>query len=299
MNFDLGSGELALRDAIRELCSREFPVRRGFDRAGWKQLADAGVFSLRLTDGAGLGMTEAVIVFEELGRALVAGPLVATHLAAGILEGASSGERVVTILDGDLAAYPDDADVLLVLGPEHAYAIEQFDAEPRAPLDPFTPVGRIGPGVAGSRIDADPVQLQGLGAALTAALSSGIASRAVELAVDYAKQRVQFDKPIGSFQAVKHMCADMFVRAEVARAAVDAAGVSLDEHDPDVAQAVTGAKLLASEAAIANSKSCIQVFGGMGFTWEVDAHLYLKRAAVLATQFGGVDHQAELAASRL
>jgi alkylation response protein AidB-like acyl-CoA dehydrogenase len=89
------------------------------------------------------------------------------------------------------------------------------------------------------------------------------------------------------------------VRAEVARAAVDAAGVMLDEHHDDVAQAVTGAKLLASEAAIANAKTCIQVFGGMGFTWEIDVHLYLKRAAVLATQFGGVDRQAELAAGRL
>jgi len=293
MNFDLGSDELALRDAIRELCSREFSVRRGFDRAGWKQLADAGVFSLRLTDGAGLGMTEAVIVFEELGRALVAGPLVATHLAAGLIDA-----EVVTIVDGDIATYPE-SDVLLQIGPDHVYAIEQFTSTPLEPLDPFTPVGRIGPGVAGSRLDVDANQLQGLGAALTAALSSGIASRTVELAVDYAKQRVQFDKPIGSFQAVKHICADMFVRAEVARAAVDAAGVSLDEHSDDVAQAVTAAKLLASEAAIANSKSCIQVFGGMGFTWEVDAHLYLKRAAVLATQFGGVDHQAELAASRL
>lgn len=300
MNFDLGSDELALRDGVRELCAREFPVRRGFDRAGWKTLADAGVFSLRTSDGAGLGMTEAVIVFEELGRALVAGPLVATHLVAGLLDGASSGECVVTLLEGDHCTYPDDADVLLVLGPENAYAIEQFEAETLTPLDPFTPVGAIAAGgVAGSRIAVDASQLQGLGAALTAALSSGIASRTVELAVDYAKERVQFDKPIGSFQAVKHLCADMFVRAEVARAAVDAAGVLLDEHDPGVAQAVTSAKLLASEAAIANAKSCIQIFGGMGFTWEVDVHLYLKRAAVLATQFGGVDRQAELAAAAL
>ncbi len=293
MNFDLGSDELALRDAIRELCTREFPVRRRFDRAGWKQLADAGVFSLRQSHGAGLGMTESVIVFEELGRALVAGPLVATHLAAGLFDA-----DVVTCLDGDIATYPE-ADVLLQMGGEYVYAIEQFDFTPLEPLDPLTPVGRVGPGVAGSRLDVDPRQLQGLGAALTAALSSGIASRTVELAVEYAKERTQFDKPIGSFQAVKHMCADMFVRAEVARAAIDAAGVMLDEHHDDVARAVTGAKLLASEAAIANCKTCIQVFGGMGFTWEVDVHLYLKRAAVLATQFGGVDHQAELAASRI
>jgi alkylation response protein AidB-like acyl-CoA dehydrogenase len=298
MNFDLGSDELALRDAIRELCACELPLRRGFDRAGWRRLAEAGVFSLRLADGAGLGMTEAVIVFEELGRALVAGPLVATHLAAGLVEGAATGERVVTLVGGDVATYPE-SDVLLALGPGSVYAIERFEAVPREGLDPLTPIGEIRPQVEGTRISGDPAELQRVGAALTAALSSGIASRTVELAVDYAKRRTQFDKPIGSFQAVKHMCADMFVRAEVARAAVDAAGVMLDERAEDVAQAVTGAKLLASEAAVANAKTCVQVFGGMGFTWEVDVHLYLKRAAVLATQFGGVDHQAELAASRL
>lgn len=299
MNFDLGPDETALRDAIRELCAREFPVRRAFDREGWKQLADAGVFSLRLADGAGLGMTEAVIVFEELGRAMVCGPLVASHIAAGVIDGAATGDRVVTILAGDIATYPDDSDVVLILGVEHAYVVERFEATPRNGLDPLTPIGELRADVSGVRIDADPKTLQGLGAALTAALSSGIASRTVELAVDYAKQRVQFNKPIGSFQAVKHLCADMFVRAEVARAAVDAAGVGLDEHDPDVASAVTAAKLIASEAAVANAKSCVQIFGGMGFTWEVDAHLYLKRAALLATQFGGVDEQAELAAARL
>jgi alkylation response protein AidB-like acyl-CoA dehydrogenase len=94
----------------------------------------------------------------------------------------------------------------------------------------------------------------------------------------------------------------MLVRAEVARSAVDAAGVMLDDRDAEpgaVRSAVHSAKLLASEYAIANAKTCIQVHGGMGFTWEVDAHLYLKRAAVLATRFGGVDRQAELVAASL
>jgi alkylation response protein AidB-like acyl-CoA dehydrogenase len=296
VNFDLDPDEIALRDAIRELCAREVDVRRGFDRGVWKKLADAGVFSMRLEGG---GMTEAVIVFEELGRALVSGPLVATHLAAGLVDGAASGDRVVTTIEGDRATYPDEADAALLFSPQHVYLVEQFHATSKTPLDPLTPVGTVAPDVSGEHLQAHASQLQGLGACLTAALSSGIASKTVELAVAYARERVQFDKPIGSFQAVKHLCADMFVRAEVARAAVDAAGVLLDEHSPDVATAVTNAKLIASEAAVANAKTCIQIHGGMGFTWEVDVHLYLKRAAVLATQFGGVDHQAELAASRL
>jgi alkylation response protein AidB-like acyl-CoA dehydrogenase len=170
------------------------------------------------------------------------------------------------------------------------------DVVPVEPLDPLTPIGRATATPTG-RPAGDGVYLEG--ATLTAALSSGIASRTVELAVAYAKQRQQFDKPIGSFQAVKHMCADMLVRAEVARSAVDAAGVLLDDPDTDATLAVHTAKLLASEYAIQNAKTCIQVHGGMGFTWEVDVHLFLKRAAVLATRFGGIDAHAELVASSL
>jgi alkylation response protein AidB-like acyl-CoA dehydrogenase len=118
--------------------------------------------------------------------------------------------------------------------------------------------------------------------------------------VAYAKERHQFGKPIGSFQAVKHLCADMLVRADVARAAVHAAACLADA--PDVAReeaetagcsprqlhtrSVAGAKLLSDEAALANVRESIQVHGGMGFTWEVPLHLHLKRARVLSTSFG-------------
>ena len=126
------------------------------------------------------------------------------------------------------------------------------------------------------------------------------AEATTELAVAYAKERHQFDRPIGSFQAVKHLLADMVVRAEVARAAVYAAGVTLD--DPlvgDAARAVATAKFMAGEAARQNGKACVQVHGGMGFTWEVDAHLYLKRAWVLDAAFGSVDDHALAIADRL
>ena len=304
MNFDLGPDEIALRDGIRELCARRFPierVREGFDRDGWRTLAEAGVFSLRLSEdggGVGLGMTEAVIVFQELGRALLPGPLVATHVAAGFVEGAATCETVVTVIDGPLVEFGAESDVALLLS-GHVYVVDDVVGEPADGLDPLTPVLRVGPQISGSRAGGDASRMRSEAAALTAALSSGIASRTVELAVEYAKERRQFDKPIGSFQAVKHICADMLVRAEIARAAVDAAGVLLDENDPDASRAVASAKLLASEAGIANGKSCIQVHGGMGFTWEVDAHLYLKRAAVLATQFGGMDVHADAVASAL
>ncbi|MEX2538598.1 MAG: acyl-CoA dehydrogenase family protein [Actinomycetota bacterium] len=314
MNFDLGPDELALRDGIRDLCTGRFPmerVRKGFDRVGWRELAEAGVFSLRLPDsegGVGLGMTEAVIVFEELGRALVPGPLVATHLAAGLVDGAATGEKVVTLVElradeglPSLIEHGSDADAVLVFeGDRVAVSDGCPDGESIPSLDPLTPILSNPAGLAGSRsTDAHVEQLRREGAVLTAALSSGIASKLVDLAVAYANERQQFDRPIGSFQAVKHMCADMLVRAEVARSAVDAAGVLLDEDAPDAARAVSTAKILASEAAMANGKTCVQVHGGMGFTWEVDVHLYLKRAAVLATQFESADVHAEAMAALL
>jgi alkylation response protein AidB-like acyl-CoA dehydrogenase len=138
------------------------------------------------------------------------------------------------------------------------------------------------------------------GAVLTAALQVGMAQWACDLAVGYAKERVQFGRPIGGFQAVKHLCADMAVRAEVARCAVQAAAVTVDQADVgDADVAAAGAKLLADGAAVTNGRSCIQVHGGMGFTWEVPAHLAYKRARVLATQFGGEDALAEALADAL
>jgi alkylation response protein AidB-like acyl-CoA dehydrogenase len=149
------------------------------------------------------------------------------------------------------------------------------------------------------------------GALLTAALQVGHAAAVLDLAVAYAKERRQFGQPIGSFQAIKHMCADMLVRAEVARAAVHAAACLADA--PDVAateaavagctedqlleRSVSGAKVLADEAAVANARAAIQVHGGMGFTWEVPLHLHLKRSRVLATTFGApAERAAALAA---
>ncbi len=122
----------------------------------------------------------------------------------------------------------------------------------------------------------------------------GIAEATLELANTYAKQREQFGRPIGSFQAVKHMLADMFVRTEVARAAVYAAAATLD--DPavgSVPRAVSSAVVTADQAAHENSSTCIQVHGGMGYTWESPAHYYMKRSWVLGTQFGDREEHCE------
>jgi alkylation response protein AidB-like acyl-CoA dehydrogenase len=114
-----------------------------------------------------------------------------------------------------------------------------------------------------------------------------------EIATEYAKKREQFDRPIGSFQAIKHILADCYTRQELARVAAYAAGATLD--DPSVGsveRAVATAKLIAGDAAMKNARACVQVHGGMGYTWEIPAHYYLKRAIVLENSFGDVHEHA-------
>jgi len=317
MDFTLTSDQEALQEAVRKLCEGRFPMERvraladvgGVDRSLWRELADAGVFSLRLPEddgGAGLKMAEAALVFEELGRALVPGPLVWTHLAAGVIPGAAEGETVVGGLQRQdepfLVEYPDAIDVLLAVDDDGLWQVDRsrLSARPVSwPLDPLTPVHVAGVLLRGERrgVPGDAVRWGLEGAVLTAAFLLGMAAVLTEKSVDFAKERQQFDKPIGSFQAIKHLLADMFVRAEVARAAVYAAAVNLDEPAlGPPARAVAGAKLLAGEAATVNAKTATQVHGGMGFTWEVDVHLYLKRAWLLDTHFGSIeDHARHLA----
>ena len=176
-------------------------------------------------------------------------------------------------------------------------------AEPVArPLDPLTPLHRVVDLPQGERLAGAERRQPGAarGPRWPRRCSLGMAARTTELAVAYAGEREQFGKPIGSFQAVKHLCADMLTRAEVARGVVYAAGVTLDGRGvDDVDRLVAAAKITAGDAAKANAKSCIQVHGGMGFTWEVDAHLFLKRAIVLDTVFGSVDDHAEAVAVTL
>jgi alkylation response protein AidB-like acyl-CoA dehydrogenase len=325
VDFELSELQTDLAEGIQRLCKGRFPLEtiRRFegaeqvvDRDGWLALGEAGVFGLCLAEeagGAGLGLAEAAVVFEELGRSLVPGPLVATHLAAGLVDGAADGTAVVGLVERphageiipviveDLA----DLDVLLVVSDEGVSSVEPsaLDATRLTrPLDPLTPVWSLTSLSAGTPVAGPEVAAwwRRDGTVLTAALQIGSAAWLTDLAVEYAKARQQFGRPIGSFQAVKHLCADMAVRAEVARSAVHAAAVTVDQ--PEVGDAViaaAGAKLLADEAALANGRSCIQVHGGMGFTWEVPAHLAYKRARVLATQFGTDSQLAEALADSL
>ncbi|MBY0400158.1 acyl-CoA dehydrogenase, partial [Myxococcota bacterium] len=292
----------------------------GFGAELWTELEELGVFGLRAAgaagaasaeDGARSGLAEAGLVFEELGRCLAPGPLVFSHLAASLLPAAGNAGRVVTGLDlaGDGAASSSfllehlaAADAVLLLRPDGVYQVAPRAIDARAieaPLDPFTPLHRAmslptGECIAGG---AAAARMRLEGTVLTSALLLGIAEATLSLATRHAGERRQFDRPIGSFQAIKHLLADCYVRQELARASVYAAGVLLDESgdaaDSEALRAVAAGKLIAGEAAMKNSRTCIQVLGGMGFTWESPAHYYLKRTWVLEQAFGTSARQAE------
>jgi alkylation response protein AidB-like acyl-CoA dehydrogenase len=323
MDFRVTEDQQALQEGIRTFCVgrvsidqiRELETTGGFDAELWKELAEMGIFGLRLPEsegGVGLGYAEAVLVFEELGRALVPGPVVWTHLAAGIIDGAADGSTVVGGLDlcdgasgPHLVEHLDHLDVLLVLRADGVARIDpnSLGGKPvETPLDPLTPVHAVTVIPEGETI-ADAATSERLrleGAALAAAALLGIAEQSQVLATAYAKEREQFNRVIGSFQAVKHILADCVVRQESARAAVYAAGATLDDPGVgDVERAVRGAKLVAGEAAWKNSRASIQVHGGMGYTWEIAAHYFLKRAWVLESVFGSVEEHADALAEKV
>ncbi|UFR03887.1 acyl-CoA/acyl-ACP dehydrogenase [Streptomyces sp. Go40/10] len=333
MRFRLTDDQAALRAGVRELLERRFgrqALRAAVDAPGrldrvlWRALGEAGFFALRLPEadgGVGLGLPEAVLAFEEAGRALLPGPLLATHLAAGTVPGAASGETVVAAVDGELVEWLDAADA--VRG-DASGAVALRSVDPLTPLHRVTvppgaaavPPGPIAVPPSPEAVPTGPVAVppdavsvptgpvtvppdpvaappDPVAVLLTAAEQLGTAGRVCELAVEHARARQQFGRPIGAFQAVQHLCADLLVRAETARAAVYAAAVTADPVD------IAAARLLADEAAVQGARDCLQVHGGMGFTWEADVHLHLKRAWVRARRGGGSAHGAELLAAAL
>ena len=322
MDFALTADQEALDALVREFGARRHPVEGlaaldgiGTDRAAWRALADLGVLSLRLPDsagGLGLGWVETVVVLEALGHHLVPGPLVWSTLLAPHVPGVADGSVVVTGVERGpgplLVEHPALADRVVVLDDDGLWvgdaavccdlaapALEPFDPlTPVAPLVATPPDRWLGPeAVAGLRRD---------GALAAAALLVGLADRALVAARDHAREREQFDQPIGAFQAVQHLLADMYVRVMLARSATLAAAALLDDPsadpnaDPnadDRTAAVRAAKVVAGEAARANTRACVQVHGGMGFTWEMVPHYLLKRAWVHEHAFGTTAEHAE------
>ncbi|HVL97418.1 MAG TPA: acyl-CoA dehydrogenase family protein [Solirubrobacteraceae bacterium] len=303
MNFDLDDDQKDIQRTAREfLAARYRPeeVRRlaledarGFTDEQWREMAGLGWPGLALPEevgGSGLGMIELAVVAEELGHALAPTPLQATWVAGFLLQAAGETEWLARLADGSargaapvdaggdalLVPQADAADVLVTA--DRAIGAGAFSARPLESLDPtrrmfevrVTGEGASLPGAIDGGLDRVLV--------MVAAESVGIAQRCLEMSVEYAKERKQFDRPIGSFQAVSHQCAQMLLETENARALVYNAAWAL-EHDPQQAPLATAmAKAYASDAGVRCAELAIQVHGGIGMTWEHDLHFFLKRA---------------------
>ena len=321
MDLDPSDDQRELQEMIRRFSLDRFPADTvrdfaapgHFDRTAWRELAELGTFGIALPEsdgGVGLRWVDTVLVHEALGGALTPGPLLAATLAAGLVPGVLEGAVVPAVVErpnhgSALVEHLSVADVLLVVDAEGVSSIDPatLDAVLLAePTDPATSVSLVRSLPTGTRIaDADvAARWRVLGSLLASAQLVGNAEGSTALAVAYANEREQFGRLIGSFQGLKHLLDDCCARTEVARSALWAAGVLVDEPEAgDLRRAVAGARVLAGRAAAENGKTCVQVHGGMGFTWEVDAHLFLKRAWVLETAFGSVDEAAEIVAASL
>ena len=233
-------------------------------------------------------------------------------LAAPLVDGAGTGEVLVggvaaSALEGGsvVVEYAADLDMVIVLGQDAvvAHPVGGLPAPATLePLDPLTPVGQFAD-LAGGELVGDAAaaaRVRLLGTVLSAALLAGIASRALEVARCHALERRQFGAPIGSFQAVKHLLADMYVRGTLAQSATyAAAALAQDPDGGDPLRAAASAKLLAADAAITNASTAVQILGGMGFTWDMLPHYLLKRAWVLEQGFGSADEHAQQLGSSL
>jgi alkylation response protein AidB-like acyl-CoA dehydrogenase len=322
MDFDLSDDQIALRDGARELLDRlAAPARvrthvgsdAAYDAALWAAMAEQGWLGIEIDEtrgGVGLGAVEVAVLCEELGRHLAPVPFVSTVLAIDAFAAAGDDEWVDRLVAGDALAcvawdpgapvpYAPSAHVAVVITEDGVYAIDQPERPARQPaMDLTRELGWLAfdPGRARKLGDADArARLVDRGATFTAADLLGSASRALDLSVQYAKDRVQFDRPIGSFQAVKHRCADMLVDVEGMRSTVYWAAWCVGAGDDEAHVAASTAKTWCSDASRRVMSSALQVHGGIGFTWEHDLHFFMKRAQLDQLTFGDATyHRARL-----
>ena len=317
MNFDFTDDQQAIKSTARELLAarfkpekvRELAEQGVYDDALWREMAELGwpgIFIGERHGGQGLGVVELVILMEELGYALAPSPFF-SNAAAGLviqhcgtdeqrerwLPGIASGESrgTVGVLVGGAAPLVPDADTaeVIVLVDGSAGTVLEASATERTPVDTIDSTRRF------SRVEAagagEPLgENAGAGtdriAVALAAELTGVAQRTMEMAVDYARERKQFDRPIGVNQAVSHRCAQMLLEVEGARSATYYAAWAADHEPPALSLAASMAKAYASDTGFRVPASALQVHGGIGFTWEHDLHFFLKRGKTDGALFG-------------
>ena len=338
MNFDLSEDQQVIKRTAREFLGARYRMEevrrlateeeRGFTDAQWEEIVGLGWPELAVRE-SGFGVVELAVVAEELGYALAPTPLQSTWAAALLLDAAGEAGRLDGGRRGTVAQWDEDtdgapdrsslgedlhgvkiavpdaaaADVLVVTAAEGRHFVVDpgdVEIEPVETLDTTRRLYTV-------RLDgpaAEELTGEDLGrawhaiAVMTTAESVGLAQRAMEMAVEYAKDRTQFERPIGTYQAVSHACAQMLLEVEGARSAVLWAAWALD-HEPETAAVATNvAKAYASDCGARVTASALQVHGGIGFTWEHDLHFFLKRAQANAHAYGDARwHRDELAAA--
>src|SRR5436190_5667449 len=316
MTLGLSDDHVALHDTARRWCAQHCPAsvpRALLDDAPetlppfWDELAALGWLGLHLAEdvgGSGYGLPELAVVLEELGRACAPGPFLPTVLASAAIDRLGDDETRRALLPGladgstrGAVAFSEPvlganlAELLLLPADGGWDVVRASDVTiaPRRNLDDTRRVADVGRGSAAAiahLADPDGRVVRELAVVLLAAECAGGAAWCVDTAAEYAQVREQFGRPIGQFQGVKHRCADMLLAREQARAvAWDAARPADSDDEHSLTAAVAGA--LAPEAFYKCAKDCVQVLGGIGFTWEHDAHLYLKRATAIRALTGG------------
>jgi len=323
MDFNLAEQQTLLFEAARTLLDETctLPQLRqlldkgeAIDPARWQALAENGLSAVLLPESAG-GMGLAAQDFIEIARhcghvalpepliehAAIAAPLLAAIAPDHpLLAQAARGEAVLAIGHpcNPFINHADSASALLLHHQGEVHLLQPSDVQLtyQPGIDPFRRLFRVVWTPTQASKLADSGAGQGAwqaafdhGALFTAAQCLGLAQRCVDLSVAYAKERTQFGKPIGSYQALKHHLASAQVKIEFARPVVHAAAAQCAQHDVYSRARISHAKLAAAEAADFAARQALQVHGAMGYSWEVDVHLFLKRALALHAAWGTAD----------
>ena len=315
MDFGFNDTQQAIKETAREMLGARSPLAkvreaaeaRAYDEALWSEIADLGWPGIAVSEehgGQGLGTVELVILCEELGYSCTPTPFLSNASAGLFIDHAGSGEQRERWLPGiasgadrgaaafeprsnDLVPDAQGAAVLVLNDGDDAALVEAADAE----IEPIELVDatRSFAGVSatgGDRLPGDVEAAADRSLVALAAELTGVAQRAMEIAVEYAKERQQFDRPIGAYQAVSHRCAGMLYEVEEARSLTYYAAWAADAEPESLPLASSMAKARASDAAWRVTNDALQVLGGIGFTWEHDLHFLLKRAKVDAELLG-------------
>jgi alkylation response protein AidB-like acyl-CoA dehydrogenase len=306
VDFDLTDDQKEIKRVARELLADRSPftkVREAaeaaeYDARLWRELIELGWPGIAVAEehgGQGLGAVELAVLLEELGYACAATPFLSTAVAAAVIQSAGttpqqsrwlpglvSGEVTAGIGTAELAADAAGAAVAVLIDNGDAVLIEAPDAEPLVSIDSTRRFGML-------RGDGEPLasraahQIDGA----VAAEVVGICQRALDMTLEYVKDRKQFGVPVGSFQAVSHRCAQMLLHTESARSTAYYAAWAADA-DPDLLpEAAALAAAAAADGGREVTASAIQAHGGIGFTWEADVHWLYKRAQLDTAMLGG------------